>query len=189
MAMNMAINPITNVSTLPCLLRNKPASAHWYAIYTCARHEKWVAKQLEQSSLETFLPLHRSIHQWKDRKKLVEQALFPSYVFVKIDPAERIRVLQTPGVVRIVDFQGEPAALPEAEIEALRSGLNQKLNAEPCEYLRAGNRIRVIRGPLIGAEGIFVHFKGKPRVVITLDVLMRSVAVEIDAAYVEPLPN
>jgi transcription antitermination factor NusG len=160
-------------------------TALWYAVYTTVRHEKVVAQQFEQRSVEAFLPLYRSVHRWKDRRKLVELALFPGYVFVKIAIEERIRVLQVPGVVSLVGFNGKFPALPETEITALRSGLQNNLYAEPHPYLRIGKRVRVIRGPMAGAEGILTRKKDRYRVVISIDVLMRSVAVEIDGADLE----
>lgn len=157
----------------------------WVAVYTVARHEKVVARQLEERRIETFLPLYRSLHRWKDRRKLVELALFPGYVFVRMSTDSKLRVLQVPGVVSIVSFNGELAALPEQEINALRDGLENRLYAEPCPYLRVGKRVRVIRGPMAGAEGILSRKKDKCRVVISVDVLMRSVAVEVDATDLE----
>lgn len=154
--------------------------AHWYAAYTTARHERVVAQQLAERHVETFLPLYRSLHRWADRRKLVELALFPSYVFVKINPRDKLRVLQVPSVVHIVSFNGQLAELPETEINALRNGLEHDVYAEPYPYLRVGKRVRVVRGPMTGTEGILVRKKDKYRVVITIDVLMRSVAVEID---------
>jgi len=111
--------------------------------------------------------------------------LFPCYAFVHIDPADRLRVLQVPGVVQIVSFNGHPAPLPTNVIEALRTGMNQRIQMEPWEYLRAGDQVRVVRGPLIGAPGILVQFKGKLRVVLTLDALMRSIAVEVGSTDIE----
>jgi len=159
----------------------RTAEANWYAAYTCARHEKSVARQLDERSISCFLPLYRSWHRWADRRKQIELALFPGYVFVHIDPRERLRVLQLPGVVRLVSFNGIPAPLPETDIEGLRNGLEQGIYAQPHPYLRAGRRVRVIRGPLAGAHGILVRKKDKLRFVISIDVLMRSVAVELDA--------
>ena len=159
----------------------RTAGANWYAAYTNARHEKSVARQLDERSIDCFLPLYRSWHRWADRRKQVELALFPGYVFVHIDPRERLRILQLPGVVRLVSFNGTPAPLPETEIEVLRNGLEQGIYALPHPYLRAGRRVRVIRGPLAGAHGILVRKKDKLRFVISIDVLMRSVAVELDA--------
>src|SRR6266436_4642007 len=129
-------------------------TAQWFAVYTNSRHEKVVARQLQDRSIETFLPLYRSWHRWKDRRKLVELALFPSYVFVRIEVQRRLRVLQVPGVVNLVSFNGEPAGLPEPEINALRSGLEHQVYAEPHPYLRVGRKVRVVRGPMAGAEGI-----------------------------------
>ena len=159
----------------------RKADANWYAAYTSARHEKSVARQLEERSINCFLPLYRSWHRWADRRKQVELALFPSYVFVHIDPRERLRVLQLPGVVRLVSFNGSPAPLPETDIEGLRNGLEQGIYAQPHPYLQTGRRVRVVRGPLAGAHGILVRKKDKLRFVISIDVLMRSVAVELDA--------
>jgi len=160
-------------------------TAQWYAAYTTVRHEKVVAQQLEQRSVEAFLPLYRSLRRWKDRRKLVELALFPGYVFVKIVIEERLRVLQVPGVVSLVGFNGKFPALPEPEITALRNGLENNLYAEPHPYLRIGRRVRVVRGPMAGAEGILTRKKDKYRVVISIDVLMRSVAVEVDGPDLE----
>jgi transcription antitermination factor NusG len=159
--------------------------ANWYAAYTNARHEKVVAQQLQQRQVETFVPLYRSWHRWKDRRKQVELALFPSYVFVRIAAQERLRVLQVPGVVHMVSFNGQLAALPEDEINALRSGLNNDVCAEPYPYLRIGRRVRVVSGPMAGTEGILSRKKDKCRVVISIDVLMRSIAVEVDGADLE----
>ena len=172
---------LVSMPTAGHLPEGRPEDANWYAAYTSARHEKSVARQLEERSINCFLPLYRSWHHWADRRKQVELALFPSYVFVHIDPRERLRVLQLPGVVRLVSFNGRPAPLPETDIEGLRSGLEQGIYAQPHPYLRAGRRVLVVRGPLAGARGILLRKKDKLRFVISIDVLMRSVAVELDA--------
>jgi len=177
--------------TNPCLSCEEPEShtpAHWYAVYTNTRHEKAVARQLEERGIETFLPLYRSWHCWKDRRKLVELALFPSYVFVKIAMQKKLRVLQVSSVVHIVSFNGQLAALPEQEINALRNGLENDVLAEPCPYLRTGRKVRVVRGPMSGTEGIVVRKKDKYRVVLSIDVLMRSVAVEVDGSDLQAIP-
>lgn len=161
--------------------------ARWYAIYTNARHEKVVARQLSERRIETFLPLYRSLNRWKDRRKLVESALFPSYVFVKIAIADRLHVLQVPGVVHIVRSNDHFLSLPDQEITSLRNGLVNQVYAEPHPYLKIGRRVRVVRGPMAGAEGILARKKDKYRVVISIDVLMRSVAVELDGADLEVL--
>lgn len=164
-----------------------PVEAHWYAIYANTRHEKVVARQLQERGIETFLPLYRSWHKWKDRRKLVELALFPSYVFIKIPLYLKLRALQVSGVVHIVSFNGQLSELPEHEINALRSGLENDVYAEPHPYLRIGRKVRVVRGPMVGTEGILVRKKDKYRVVVSIDVLMRSVAVEIDAGDLQQI--
>jgi len=158
---------------------------NWYALYTCPRHEKCVAQQIEERSISCFLPLYRSIRRWKDRRKELELALFPGYVFVRLALKDRLRVLQLPSAVRLVSFNGQPAVLPEAEIDQLRERLARG-RVEPHPYLRVGRRVRVCGGPMQGLEGIIVRRKDRCRVVFSLDLIMRSVAVEVDERDVEP---
>jgi len=160
---------------------------NWYALYTCPRHEKRVAQQIEQRSIACFLPLYRSVRRWKDRRKELELALFPGYVFVRLAFEDRLRVLQLPSVVRLVSFNGRPAALPEGEIEQLRERLARGGRMEPHPYLPVGRRVRVCGGPMQGWEGIIVRRKDRCRVVFSLDLIKRSVAVEVDEADVEPV--
>jgi transcription antitermination factor NusG len=160
---------------------------HWYAIYTSANHEKKVAAELGRRNVESFLPLYSSVRRWKDRRMQLQLPLFPGYVFVHLALSERLRVLQVPGVAKLVGFGGQPAALPDAQLEALRAGLNGQLCAEPHPYLAVGRRVRVLRGPFQGAEGILSRKKGVFRVVLSLELILRSIAVEVDAADVEPV--
>lgn len=169
---------------------NSPVSAShcaWYAAYTCSRHEKRIAQQLEERGIENFLPLYRSVRRWKDRRKELELVLFPGYVFVHIDLRNRMRVLDLPGIVRFVSFSGQPAALPENDIEALRSGLSHKLIAECHPFLNVGRRVKVVYGPLSGAQGILVRRRNESRLIISIEAIMRSVAVEVDEADVAPI--
>jgi transcription antitermination factor NusG len=159
----------------------------WYAVQTCANHEKRVLQQLGQRTVEAYLPLYASVRRWKDRRIWLELPLFPGYVFVRLALNDRMRVLQTPSVVRLVSFGGQPAALPEQEIETLRQGLTRELRAEPHAYLKAGQRVRVRSGPLRGLEGILARKKNGTRFVISFELIMRSVAVEIDVAELEPV--
>src|SRR5271167_5184425 len=115
----------------------------WFALYTCPRHEKHVAKQIEERHISCFLPLYRSVRRWKDRRKELELALFPGYVFVQLALRDRLRVLQLPSVVRLVSFNGQPAVLPGAEIDQLRQRLARGGCLEPHPYLRVGRRVRV----------------------------------------------
>jgi transcription antitermination factor NusG len=167
-----------------------PAISHatcWYATYTHARHEKKVAKQLAERGIEHFLPVYRSLRRWKDRHKELDLVVFPGYVFVQLSLTDRLRVLQLPGVVRFVSFNGQPAALPSGDIEALRNALAQGLRAEHHPYLTVGRRVKVVQGPLSGAQGILQRTKTNCRVVISIDAIMRSVSLEVDESDVQPL--
>jgi transcription antitermination factor NusG len=172
------------------MLRAAPGSSaaeeNWYALYTCPRHEKRVAQQIEQHRIACFLPIYRSVRRWKDRRKELELALFPGYVFVRIALPDRLQVLQLAGAVRFVSFNGHPVQLPNGEMETLMSGLSSGVRAEPHPYLQVGRRVRVRSGPLAGAQGILVRRKDKFRVVLSLDLIMRSVAVEVDESDIEP---
>jgi transcription antitermination factor NusG len=142
---------------------------------------------MRERGIECFLPLYRSIRRWKDRRKQLELPLFPGYVFVRIPLRSRLGVLTIPGVTQLVTFGGVPAALPDQEIEALRDCLARKGCMEPHPYLRGGRRVRVCNGPVAGATGLLVRRKDKFRLVLSIDLLMRSVAVEVDECDVEPL--
>jgi len=160
---------------------------HWYAAYTCANHEKRVAAELQARAVEQFLPLYSSVRRWKDRRVNLELPLFPGYVFVRLALRDRLRVLQIPSVVRLVGFNGLPTALPDTEMEVLRSGLSERLRAEPHPFLTVGRRVRIKSGPFAGLEGILKRKKSNLRVVISLEIIQRSVAVDVDAADVLPL--
>lgn len=181
-----AVSPIVN-ATVSAAANIGTRATQWYALYTNARHERVVARQLEERCIETFLPLYRALHRWKDRRKEVELALFPSYVFARIEENDKLRVLKVSGAVNVVSFNGKMAVLPEREIDALRNALENHLYAEPCPYLKVGRKVRVARGPMAGAEGILTRKKDKYRVVISVDVLMRSVAVEVNGADLEAI--
>ena len=157
----------------------------WYAAYTSANHEKRVAEQLGVRLVEHFVPLYESVRRWKDRKVRLQLPLFPGYVFVRLDLRDRIQVLQVPGVARLVGFNGQPAALPDEEMEILRSGLRQGLRAQPHPFLTVGRRVRIVGGPFAGLEGVLKKKKSNLRVVVTLELIQRSVAVDVDVADVQ----
>jgi transcription antitermination factor NusG len=157
----------------------------WYAAYTSANHEKRVAVQLKERAIEHFLPLFESVRRWKDRRRKLELPLFPGYVFVRLALQDRLQVLQVPGVAKLVGFNGTPAELPQEEIEALRASLAFGIRAEQHPYLKIGRRVRVRAGSFAGLEGILTRKKSGPRFVMSLDIIMRSVAVEIDEADLE----
>lgn len=172
------------IPAVPLLPSAAPA---WYAAYTHPRHEKKVAEQLELRRIENFLPVYHSVRQWKDRRKELELVLFPGYVFVHLSLGDRLRVLSLPGVIRFVTFNGQPAALPGDDLLALRNALVKGLRAENHPYLNIGRRVKVVRGPLLGAQGILQRVKTNARIVISIDAIMRSVSVEINETDVVPV--
>lgn len=162
------------------------SSPQWFAAYTTPRHEKHVSVLLAERQIETFLPLYNTARQWKKSSPVVlELPLFPTYVFVRIARCARSSVLSLPGVLSIVGSAREPWPLPDFEIEALRLGLHMR-KAEPHPYLKIGERVRIKAGAMTGVEGILVRKKNEVRVVLTLDTIMQSIAMEVDADDIEP---
>jgi transcription antitermination factor NusG len=163
---------------------------NWFAVHTFPRHEKRVEQHLGQMDIEHFLPLYRSPRKWRNGLKVVlDLPLFSGYIFVRIKRNERVRVLEVPGVLAIVGgTRGEMAPLPEVEVEALRSGLHLR-QAEPHPLLTVGQRVRIRSGALAGLEGIVVRKKNSFRVVLTMDLIMQSIAVEVDGEELEPVDS
>lgn len=144
-----------------------------------------MAEQIERRNIGCFLPLYRSTRRWKDRRKELELALFPGYVFVQMTLENKLRVLDLPGAVRLVSFNGRPAAVPAHDIETLQNRL-AGAKVEPYPFLRTGRRVRVRSGSMEGLEGIVVRRKDSCRVVFSIELIQRSVAVEVDQADLEP---
>jgi transcription antitermination factor NusG len=159
----------------------------WWALYTRHQHEKTVAEMLSAKGFEVFLPLYDSVRRWNDRKKLISLPLFPCYVFVRGGLNRRLQVVTTPGVHMILSRGEREATIPEAEIEAIRKTVTGSFRVEPHPFLKCGERVRVTRGSLEGLEGVLVRKKNMFRLVLSVDMLAQSVAVEIDAADVQPL--
>lgn len=170
---------------------DQPAAANdeirWYAVYTRSRHEKRVQQQLEGKVPECFLPLYEVVRRWKNGKALVAYPLFPGYLFARISFADRRRIVTTPGVVCLVGSGCGPTAIPDQELDAFRSCFERQMRMEPHPYLTVGRRVRVKRGPFAEMEGILLRKKGKWRLIVSIDLIARSVAVEIDANDVVPL--
>lgn len=172
--------------------QNRPAtpasepSPKWFAAYTTPRHEKAVVRQLDARHVESFLPLYSSVRRWKNGCRVtVDMPLFPSYVFVRVNRGDSVKVLQIPGVLSIVGSGREPSALPCTEIESLRAGLPLR-QFEPHPYLVVGEKVRITAGSLEGMVGVLVRRKNDFRVVLTLDLIRQSVSVEIGANEIEP---
>lgn len=166
-----------------------PLRHPWFAIQTRSRHESKTVLAMEGKGYKPFLPTCRTRRRWSDRVVDVDVPLFPGYVFCRIDIERRLPVLTTPGVVSIVGIGREPCPVDEAEILAIEALQNSGLAAEPWPYLHAGDRVRVTRGAMENVEGILVKKKDQWRMVISVELLQRSVAVEIDADWITPVPH
>lgn len=157
---------------------------NWFALWTRSRHEQVVREQLEQKRIETFLPTVTRWSRWKDRKKKIDWPLFPGYCFARFDPRERLPVLKCTGVVSIISFEGEPAPIPELEIDGIRRLVQSDLAYDPCPMIREGMMVEVVHGPLSGVIGRLVRKNDKARLVLSVDLIGQAVSVEVDAADV-----
>ena len=158
----------------------------WWALYTRHQHEKVVAEMLVAKGFDIFLPLYESTRRWKDRKKVLSLPLFPCYLFVRGGLDRRLQVVTTPGVHMVLRRGDQVAIVPEQEIEAIQRAVTGAFRVEPHPFLKCGTRVRVIRGPLEGVRGILVRKKNLCRLVLSVDMLAQSVAVEVEAWDVEP---
>lgn len=168
-----AANPVSDVNSA------------WYAVNTRHQHEKNVARVLTNKGFETFLPLYAAIHRWKDRDQKLSLPLFPCYVFLR-GPLERWNpILTTPGVHSVLGFGGKRSMISASEIEAVRRMVGSPLKAEPHPFLKCGDRVRLRGGPLQGLEGILLRKANVWKLLVSVEMLQRSVAVEVDASMVE----
>jgi transcription antitermination factor NusG len=189
---------IRSTMTQPITIDSEPDSlaedtlhneTYWYAGYTASRHEKRVAEHFAQRGVEYFLPLYETIHRWNNGRHRVKLPLFPGYIFVRIALRDRLRVIEVPGFVRLVGFNSLPHPLPEADINKMKEALNKGVLAEPYPYLTVGTRVEIRNGPMQGMTGILLRRQNKWRVVISVDLIMRSMAVEVEASDVVPIRN
>jgi transcription antitermination factor NusG len=165
--------------------RERSTTLRWYALQVHCRKEQLTASQLETRDLECFLPTYKSLRKWSDRTKEVQQALFPGYVFCRFDFGNRQPVITTAGVLQIVG--NGPTPIADSEIEALQRAVASGLPGQPWPYMEVGERVRVTYGHLAGLEGILINFKGKHRVVLSVTLLQRSVAMEMDLSWLVPV--
>jgi transcription antitermination factor NusG len=175
----MAFNSLGGVMTGENLKHN------WYAVCTRHQHEKTAAKILEYKEFEVFLPVYKARRRWQDRVKEISVPLFPGYLFVKARLEGCLPILTTPGVSSIVSCGGQPATIPFSEIEGIRRIVQSTLRVEPHPFLRCGDRVRVKWGPIAGVEGILLRKKNVARLVLSVEMLGKSAAVEVDATHVE----
>lgn len=158
----------------------------WFAVWTRSRHEHVVRQQIEQKHFEAFLPTVTRWSRWKDRKKKIDWPLFPGYCFARFKSEEALSILKCSGVVNIVSCEGEPAPIPEHEIESIRLLLQSELQFDPCPMLREGMLVEVIHGALKGVVGRLVRKGAHARLVLAVDLIGQGVSVEVDAADVKP---
>lgn len=187
------VNSVDSLEFLPTngtsrtMIQEEHLQPRWYAVYTSARHEKRVAEQLRSRCVSYFLPLLQCVHRWKDRRVTVQLPYFPNYLFVHIAYADRLLVLQTPGVARIVGTPTHPTTVPDEQIGTLRTALEMGLPIAPHAVVEIGRKVRIRSGPLEGTEGVLLRKKGKFRIVVSIRAIMRSFAVEVDATDIQPV--
>lgn len=166
-------------------VEEKWKTAQWFALYTKGRHEKFVYQELTKKGIEAFLPLRKITRQWSDRKKIIEEPLFKSYLFVRTPYADRFAVLNTTGVVCFVGKKADPIEVPETDLLAIKNFMDQGIQVDAFPYLKEGHRVYIRSGAFKGVEGFVVRKDKHCRLVISLDVLMQSISVIIDEACVE----
>ena len=158
----------------------------WFAVWTRSRHEQLVREQLQQRNVVVFLPTIAKWSRWKDRKKKIDWPLFPGYCFARFDPRKRLAILKCTGVVSIVSVEGEPAPIPEHQIDGIRRLIESELAFDPCPMLREGMMVEVVHGPLRSVIGRLIRKNDKARLVLSVELIGQGVSVEVDAADVKP---
>lgn len=158
----------------------------WYGVQTKPRYEKISAQALAGKGLTVYLPLAAQYRRWSDRMVRIATPLFPGYVFCRFDAAKRAAVLRTLGVISIVGTAKHPEPIADEEMQAVQAVVQSKLSSEPWPYVREGEAVRILCGPLAGVEGWLVRKKNQWRVVVSIHLLQRSVAVEVDREWVSP---
>jgi transcriptional antiterminator NusG len=161
---------------------------HWFAIWTRSRHEKIVRDQIaKKSDVDVFLPTIGKWSRWKDRKKKIDWPLFPGYVFARFVPDERVGILKVDGVVQIISNNGIMSAIPDEEIDSIRTLVESELAYDPVPLIKEGDMVKVTSGPLKGVVGRLITKKGvQARLVLSVDLIGQAVSVEVDAADVKP---
>jgi transcription antitermination factor NusG len=156
----------------------------WFAVQVWSGREQSSAIHLRQRGYDVFLPCYRERRRWSDREKVVNRPLFAGYVFCRVDVDVAGKIVTAPGVIRIVGDGGRPLPIPAHEIEAIQRIVDTRLAVEPWQAMRAGQRVRVEVGPLRGIEGVVVTVRNRHRMVVSISMLQRAVAVEINPEWV-----
>lgn len=174
------------IDTMPL---NTDTKVCWYALQVRSRKESYVASQISGHGFEVLLPTCKSIRKWSDRVKELEQPLFPGYLFCRFDFQSRRPIVTTPGVLQVVGYGRTAIPVPNEEIHALQLAVSSDVPKQSWPYLEVGQRVRVSYGPLTGLEGILVNLKGNHRVVLSVTLLQRSVAMEVEISWLSPVPE
>ena len=161
----------------------------WYAAYTKHQHEKGAREILLRKGFDVLLPLYHASHRWKDRTRIISLPVFPSYLFVHANLDRKLDILKTAGVFWLVESGGSACEVPPADIEAIRRIAEFSEGVQPHPYLNCGDRVRVKTGPFAGLQGILTRVKNQCRVVVSVDVLQKSLSIEVDSAALEPISN
>jgi transcriptional antiterminator NusG len=171
------------------MIERETTVMNWYAVQTRSRHEKMVARQLERQGFATFLPLTTQLRQWSDRRKLIELPLFPGYAFLRMvyQPEQRLRVLGTEGIVSFVGMHGQGMPIPDKQIEHIQTLMAAKVPLESYPFLKVGQRVKIRSGSLNGTEGILVGQESDRMLVISVELIQRSVSIRLQGYEVEPI--
>jgi transcriptional antiterminator NusG len=169
---------------MPCIAA---ATRSWFAVHTRPRYERKVHSELQEKGVQAFLPLHSEVHQWSDRKRTVEMPLFPGYIFVRVTSSadDRVRVLRTNGVINFVGARNIGAPIPDSEIDSVQSVVKSGLPFKPHPHLEIGQRVYVRGGCLDGVQGVLTAVNGDRGLVVSVNLIQRSIAMRIEGFKVE----
>ena len=170
-------------------MKSDELSYPWFALQVRSRYENIVTAHLEGKGYEWFLPLYKNRRRWSDRVKEIEQPLFPGYLFCRFDLLNRLPILTIPGVVQIVGTARTPIPIEESEMAAIQTAVKSGLPTEPLQFLQIGQKVRMNHGPLCGLEGILLDFRGRDHLVLSVTLLQRSIAVQVESASVTSIPQ
>jgi len=184
----MATAPLSRIADAGGFVPAFSGPERWFAVYTRSNCEFKVSRQLSSRGFEELLPVYRSRRHWSDRTRELDLPLFAGYVFCRFDARHALPVLSTPGVVRIIGSGRTPIPVTDSEIDAVRAICTSGVRAQPWPYLEVGRRVTLVNGPLAGVEGIVIELKNEFRLVVSIALLQRSVAAEIEREWIQPLP-
>ena len=168
-------------------MEQRSLSWPWFAVRVRSNYERVAEQHLADRGYQPFAPSYKVERQWSDRKKEIDQFLFPGYVFCRLNPQDRLPVLSVPGVVGLVGFGKIPAPIPDEEMQRIERCVQSGLLVKPWPYLAVGQTVLIEKGPLSGMEGILADEKGQCRLIVSVNLLRRSVAAEVERAWVRPI--